>query len=601
MFMRKDWELLDGEWDFAFDDSLEGRRKGWAESFPTGLKINVPFSYETELSGIGDTSHHPAVWYHRTVDLAPLDGSHRQILHIEGSDYETEVFVNGIYCGSHKGAYSRYSVDISGAVREGANDIVIAVSDSKDRSQPRGKQRWLDDSYGCWYVQTTGIWKSVWTERVSAVRIDGVKITPSITDSRIDFVFEIEGASDELTVEAVLSESASDYADRDGIESGSFGISGKRLTSVTVPASLKRTKASIHMDGEVHRGWGMHTWTPEDPYLYDLEFILRRGDEILDRVYSYVGFREYGIRNGNVLLNGVPLYQRLILDQGYWPKSGLTAPSEDALIEDIDKTLAMGYNGVRKHQKVEDERFLYWCDVKGLLVWSEFGAAYEFSDDAVQDFTEQWMEALRQNYNHPCIAAWTPFNESWGFRQIPVRKDQQAFADGIYHLTHAFDPQRPVIGNDGWEQTDTDIVTWHNYEESAELIFERFGARFDDVASGRLYVNGKKSAFADGHGYEGQPVMVTEFGGIAFATGSGWGYGSLMNSEEEFLKRFDDVTTAIKKLPFVTGYCYTQLTDVQQEVNGLLGADRNFKFDPEKIREINLRKVGMRDPYGTVV
>ena len=597
MFVRKDWTNLNGEWDFAFDDDLAGWRKGWANEFPKGLSIRVPFTYETEMSGIGDETHHPAVWYHRTLILPVIDPEkERQLLHLEGCDYETEIYVNGVFIKRHTGGYARISADITDAVREGENDIVVAARDSMDTSQPRGKQRWWPVSVGCWYVQTTGIWKTVWTERVGAVRIDSVKITPSVLDARIEFEFAIEGASPDLTVEAVLKESSEI---KEALIAGHSyrtddGYTGRTVTRCAVSAADRRTSATLYMQGEDHRGWGLHTWKPGDPYLYDLEFYLRRDGEILDEVRSYVGFRDVSCEKGNVCLNGAPLYQRLILDQGYWPESGLTPPSEEALIEDIDKTLALGYNGVRKHQKVEDERYLYWADVKGLLVWSEMAAAYDFTDDAVQQFTEQWMEIVRQNYNHPSIITWTPFNESWGFRQLRARKDEQAFADGIYYLTHAFDRNRPVIGNDGWEQTKTDVVTWHNYEESGDVLYERYHDHLPEILDNTLYHTGNRKAFASDHPYEGQAVLVTEFGGIAFSSESGWGYGNQVKDEETFLARFDKVTTAIKKLPYVSGYCYTQLTDVQQEVNGLLDENRNYKINPEKIREINLRKVGVR-------
>jgi hypothetical protein len=302
--------------------------------------------------------------------------------------------------------------------------------------------------------------------------------------------------------------------------------------------------------------------------------------------------REIRIDGSNILLNGTPLYQRLILDQGYWKDSHLTPPDEEALIADIDKVMSAGYNGVRKHQKIEDEKFLYWADVKGLLVWSEMAAAYEFNDDAVTMFTREWMEIVRQNYNHPSIITWTPFNESWGIPSIKTDKSQQVFTEAIYYLTKSYDKYRPVICNDGWEHTVSDIITLHEYEEKGEVFYERFGKNLEEILGNRIFVSGlSKSAFASGYSYRGQPIIISEFGGIAFDKGKGWGYGNKVNTKEEFIERFDAITTAIKKIDIIAGFCYTQVTDVQQEINGLMDMDRNFKVDPKTLREINERKV----------
>ncbi len=339
--------------------------------------------------------------------------------------------------------------------------------------------------------------------------------------------------------------------------------------------------------------WGVYTWSPENPRLYDICFFLHDGNGTPDEVRSYFGMREIRVEGEHILLNGQPLYQRLILDQGYWEKSHLTPPDEEALIEDIDKIQALGYNGVRKHQKIEDERFLYWCDVKGMLVWSEAPAAYEFSDEAVSEFVKEWTDIVRQNYNHPSIITWVPFNESWGIPRVKDNREQQHFTESVYHLTKSMDKFRPVIVNDGWEHTVSDIITLHDYEEFGEILKNRYVRYEKEILAGEVYHCGFKSAFANGYSYRGQPVIISEFGGIAFAgQGSEWGYGSAVDTKEAFLKRFDAVTTAIKEIPYVCGYCYTQVTDVQQEINGLMDIRRNFKVSPDKIKEINERQVG---------
>ena len=580
-FVRADWENLNGTWDFCFDDYNRGEKERWQEKFPGGLRIQVPFTYETKLSGIKEEAPHSNVWYRRSiqVDAGRLEQDN-YILHFEGSDFLTKVWVNGRYVGSHRGGYARFSFDITNLVRDGENEIVVKVEDSLDVQQPRGKQRWLPESYGCFYVQTTGIWKTVWSEYVPKTHLSRVKMTPNMEDRCLEVEYEVEAPAyawdGSLTVEAVVTFQGNPVC--------------RNLTAVN--CGLVRTKLDVMTEALGDVDWVVRTWTPERPNLYDVEFRLIKEGETFDAVGSYFAMREIRIDGRHILLNSYPLYQRLLLDQGYWKDSHLTPPSEEALIEDIDKIRAMGYNGVRKHQKVEDERFLYWCDVKGLLLWSEMAAAYRYSDNAVAEFTAEWVEILRQNYNHPCIIVWTPFNESWGISRVKTNRKEQQFTEAIYHLTKSMDGMRPVVSNDGWEHTLTDILTLHDYEEAGSVLKARYTEQKDELLTAAICHNGFKTALADGYGYCGQPVIISEYGGIAFDNnGDGWGYGNLVKSKEDFIRRFDDVTTAIKELPYVCGYCYTQVTDVQQEVNGLMDEERNFKVEPGVIREINERKV----------
>lgn len=579
--VRSQWENLNGTWRFAFDDQNVGEQKEWYRRLPGELEIQVPFTYETKRSGIQDEGRHDYVWYGRgfSVDQDMLAGN-RYMLHFEGSDYLTKVWVNGQYAGSHRGGYARFSFDITELVRDGENELAVKVEDSFDTQQPRGKQRWKAESFGCWYVQTTGIWKTVWAEYVPECNISYVKMTPNLPQGSLELEFEVDAPKSrrrELAVEAVVS------------------YQGTFINKVTTAVLSNPIRVCIDLIEEESGSleWGVKTWSPQDPSLYDIEFRLLGQEGVLDEVGSYFAMRQIRIDGPNILLNGAPLYQRLILDQGYWKDSHLTPPSEEALVEDIDKILALGYNGLRKHQKTEDERFLYWCDVKGMLVWSEAPAAYRFSDYAVSEFATEWMEIVRQNYNHPCIITWTPLNESWGIGQVKTRRDQQHFTEAVYHLTKSMDGQRPVIVNDGWEHTVSDIITLHDYEEEGSVLESRYTKQWDKILTTEVYHCGFKSAFANGYGYRGQPVIISEYGGIAFNNDdSGWGYGNKVNSREEFIRRFDAVTTAVKSLPQVCGYCYTQVTDVQQEINGLMDIERNFKVEPEVIREINERKIG---------
>lgn len=574
-FVRKQWENLNGLWDFAFDDQNQGEKEQWYLGFQQSHQIQVPFTYETKMSNIHEEESHNHVWYHRQIGV--VNNTQNVILHFEGSDYETKLWVNGTYIGNHSGGYSRFSMDITNALVDGYNDIVVKVSDTNDKRQPRGKQRWKEQNFECWYVQMTGIWKTVWLEYVPKSSILTAKMTPDYSNHMLDVEWEID----------------SEYVGKEMVLKAEVSFEGQFVNSIAIPvmANLVHTKIDVYAP---HIGnWGMRSWTPWNPVLYDIEFTLWKKEECIDTVGSYFGMREVSIEGSHVLLNGDPIYQKLILDQGYWENSHLTPPNEEALIEDIDKILMLGYNGVRKHQKVEDERFLYWCDVKGLLVWCEAPSAYFYSDVMVTSFMKEWMDIVKQNYNHPSVITWTPINESWGVQSIRCSKMQQSFSEAIYHITKSIDCMRPVIVNDGWEHTVSDIITLHDYQESGDKFFEKYVSKKELILNNEESHNGGRYAFAKGYEYQGQPIMISEYGGIAFnSEDTGWGYGNKVSNEEDFIKRFDSITSAIKKVPYITGYCYTQVTDVQQEINGLMTIDRRFKVDCNKIKEINQKKFG---------
>lgn len=571
--VRNSWMNLNGEWNFRFDDKDEGENEEWSKGFESKIKIKVPFTYETPASGIGEESFHPVVWYSKSIDLTKIAVSELLALHFEGSDYHTKVWVNGHFVGEHFGGYARFSMQIENFIHPGENQFVIRVQDSMDPRQPRGKQRWIKDNFGCWYVQTTGIWKTVWLESLSKCYIKHVKMTPDLKNSSLVLEADIMGSNaGEIQFEAEAS------------------FQGVRAGCVKGDVKNGMMKTVLNIASTDVTEWGIKKWDPESPDLYDICFSVFCDGKICDTVQSYFGMREIEIKGNQVLLNGAPLYQRLILDQGYWKDSHLTPPNEEALIEDIDKIMQLGYNGLRKHQKIEDERFLYWCDVKGMLVWSEMAASYVFDDIAVEMFTREWMEIIRQNYNHPSIIAWTPFNESWGVPQIRTVVQQQSFTQGIYYLTKTFDTTRPVIVNDGWEHTISDIITLHDYREKGDDFFERYTVRMPEILAGKITHSDDHFAFAEGFSYQGQPILISEYGGIAFQTDSGWGYGNQAASDDEFFKRFESITSAIQNIPDICGFCYTQVSHVQQEKNGLMDIQRNFVSEPSKICEVNQRR-----------
>ena len=549
-FERENWLNLNGTWQFEMDPGNSGEERGlFQPDAPFSREIRVPFCMESRLSGIGYTDFMPSVWYRRDVEISAEQLEQSVVLHFGAVDYETTVYINGQECGYHKGGYVSFSFEVSRFLTVGRNVITVhAVDDTRDRRIPSGKQSARYGSFGCFYTRTTGIWQTVWLEFVPQTHVEKVRYT-------------VDEENGSVTIAATLSGSGTLQAEAyyEGEPMGSAQVCSSGGQAI-LTVKLKET----------------HLWEVGQGRLYDL--ILTYGE---DRVKSYFGLRSVRLEGYRFLLNGKSVFQRLILDQGYWKDSHLTPPDEDALIQDIDKIHALGYNGLRKHQKIEDERFLYWCDVKGMLVWSEAPAAYEYSDYAVEEFSREWMEIVKQNYNHPCIITWTPFNESWGVSQIHTSRREQHFTEMIYHLTKTIDPYRPVIVNDGWDHTVSDILTFHDYEESGAILKQRYLEYEKEILEGKMSYNNLKVAFAQGFSYWGQPVIISEFGGIAFNNDdSGWGYGNKVNTQEDFIRRFDEITTAVKELPYVCGYCYTQVSDVQQEINGLMDMERNFKVEP---------------------
>lgn len=575
-FIRNNWQLLDGSWDFKFDDQNQGLVQKWFNGFEKELTIKVPFTYETEASGIHQEEHHSVVWYQTTFDC---DTTEKQLtLYFEGVDYRTSVWVNGQLVGHHTGAYERFSFDISAELIEGTNTIIVRVEDSMDCEQPRGKQRWQKDNFGCWYVQTTGIWKSVWLEEhLSKTAFESVKMTPDLNH-------------DQIIIQPKLISSVENPVNV--FFEATVAFAGETVSATR--QSFVHNTPTIHLDTRIASdpNWGTKVWWPHEPNLYDITFKLYDEEgNLLDEVDSYFGMRQISISDGQVLLNGMTAYQRLILDQGYWAESGITPPSVEALELDLQRIKELGYNGLRKHQKIEDERFFYLCDKLGLIVWCEMPSTYDFNDTAMDNFIPEWQAIVKQHYNHPSIVTWVPFNESWGIRGIKHDKQQQSFTEAVYHLTKAYDKERPVITNDGWVHTISDIITLHDYEEFGEVLAQRYADK-EKIVNNEIQFNRNFYAFADGYEYKGQPILISEFGGIAFSTSKEgeWGYGHQVKTQEDFMNRFDRIHQAIQDLPYVVGYCYTQLTDVEQEVNGLLDVNRKPKLPMDEIAAINQRR-----------
>lgn len=575
-FKRKNWQNLNGQWNFAFDDQNQGEKNKWYQKNKLEKTITVPFSFETEASGIADRSEHNHIWYQRSFKVEAEAGK-KVILNFGAADYLTKVWINGSFAGSHTGAYDSFSFDISDFVDyQSENNIVVKVEDSRSKAQPRGKQTYKEDNFLCWYTRTTGIWQTVWLEFMDRqLQFEKIKITPDIEQKEVELEYSFKAADFEAGEYKLLSR---------------IIFEGELVNKFEFEISKKNHSYKINLAENNNQ---LKLWSPEQPNLYDLEMVVYRDQQAVDQVESYFGMRKISIEEDKILLNNQVLYQKLILDQGYWPESLLTPPSDQALKKDVELIKKMGFNGARKHQKIEDERFYYWADKLGLLVWAEIGAAYEYNDQAVEEFSTQWLQVVQDLYNHPSIICWVPFNESWGIEEVSHNKKQQNFTESIYYLTKSIDTMRPVIANDGWEHTISDIITFHDYVESADKLRETYVEDIDQLLQNKKvfndqeYIDGGKLIMADNYQYQGQPIIFSEFGGVAFQNKEGWGYGEHVESKEELSRRINQLMEIIRDADYFEGYCYTQLTDVEQEKNGLLDENREFKLDLAKIIEFN--------------
>jgi beta-galactosidase/beta-glucuronidase len=573
---RTGWEDLSGTWRFAYDDDDQGLGSGWHENEgPFDRDIVVPFPPESKLSGIHDHGFHPVVWYRRTFPT-DVSGSNRLLLHFGAVDYRAKVWINGSYVGEHEGGHTPFAFDITDQLVAEKSDqvVVVRAEDSPtDPAQPRGKQDWRVEPRGIWYHRTTGIWQPVWTEQVPAVHLTELQWTPDL-------------AAGSLILEARLSKPAKAATLQVRVRRGDelLALTAVRISGDTVRHSVTLPAAANRED--IHR----LVWSPESPTLLDVSLVLKQDGQVADEVTSYVGLRSAGYADGRFMLNDRPYYLRLVLGQGYWPESHLAAPSPSALRREVELIKELGFNGVRIHQKIEDPRFLYWCDRLGLLVWGEMPCTHAYSSTAVEQITREWLDAVRRDRSHPCIVTWVPLNESWGVADIAHDPAQRHFATALYHLTKAIDPTRPVISNDGWEHTESDIWGVHDYAPTGAQLAERYGTADAISRVLRDRPPGRRRILLLEGDERGQPVVLTEFGGLSYAPerGKKWFGYSTVRSGEELLETFKDLVTALLGSSELAGFCYTQLTDTEQETNGLLTESREPKIPIEQVRAILL-------------
>lgn len=567
---RAAWLNLNGEWNFKFDDQNEGLIEKWYLETTYDQKIIVPYTYQCEMSSVNIQAVHDVIWYQRSFDIPKEMQGKTILLNFGAVDYKADIWINGFHIKTHEGGHVPFSMDITTELKETDNKLVVRAKDySYDLELPRGKQYWLRKSEGIFYTGTTGIWQTVWIEAVEESFITKIWLTPDIDKKTIRLEYEINTRESELDMEVEII--LKDYL----------------LVKDTISVINGRGKREFFLDQGIQLTWQfyeMWTWTPENPVLFDMNLTLKNEGQILDKIKTYFGMRKISIVDGKFMLNNRPYYQKMLLDQGYWEPSLLTAPTDEDFITDIQLAKEMGFNGVRKHQKIEDPRYLYHADRMGFLVWGEMAGAYVYSRNYVGKLTDEWMKMIERDYNHPCIVAWTPLNESWGVDGIMHNKDEQAHAVAMYYLTKSLDQTRPVISNDGWDHAKTDLLTIHDYEFQKEVLLQRYKSLESILATKHC----GRGMFAEGWEYEGQPIMVTEFGGISYQKGKweGWGY-SAATSDDDFLIRYYNVISAMLESPIIQGFVYTQIADVEQEINGLLTYARKPKVDLSLIRQIN--------------
>lgn len=577
---RSQWTSLNGTWKFTYDD--EGNCTRPSDIVSWNKHIEVPFVPESIRSGIHDTGFHPNCWYEREFEVFP--SNQRVLLHFGAVDYRARVWVNEQFMIDHEGGHTPFSIDITSVLQiSGQQTVTVwAEDDPHDLAKPRGKQDWQREPHSIWYPRSSGIWQTVWLETVPETYIARLKWTPHFERWEIGFEGFVAGKpQNEMQLKVRLT-------------------AGNQLlvndTYEVINSEIHRRIALSDPGIDDYRNELL--WSPEKPTLIDAQIQLWCQGQLLDEVTSYTAMRTVSIQRDRFMLNGHPYYLRLVLDQGYWEDTLMSAPSDEALRRDVELAKQMGFNGVRKHQKIEDPRFLYWADVLGLMVWEEMPSAYRFTPKTVERIMKEWTEAIERDASHPCIVVWVPFNESWGVPDLTATPAHQHCVQALYHLTKTLDPTRPVIGNDGWESTATDILAIHDYDAKPQRLAKRYGP---EVKLSDLFDRqrpGGRVLTLDGYPHQGQPIMLTEFGGIAFTkpeeNAHTWGYARSSNISELQLQ-YTALLQTVNKVEMFSGFCYTQLTDTFQEANGLLYADRTPKFPIEAIASATLGRGNSED------
>ena len=594
-FVRdNNWINFNGEWDFAFDDSNVGLKQRWfkaenVEKFDR--TIIVPFCFQSKLSGLEDTSFHEVMWYRKEFEIPPQFIDKKVIIHFGAVDYRCRVYLNGEHVDSHEGGYIGFSLDITDYVEKN-NVLVVRVEDpSQDLEIPRGKQYWLKEIERIFYPRVSGIWQTVWLEFVSSIcYLKKLKFTPDIDKSELMVEFNIHGTEFSdifLLIETLFNKQ---NVVKEEISLDFLGKFEQKITPQLsgrlFPKTADRFKFKIKIPENM-----LYLWDVDNPNLYDIHLSIHneKTGKIYDTVKSYFGMRKISISdlksdyNKQILLNNIPIYQKLFLVQGYWPDGLYTAPSEEDIIKDIQYIKDFGFNGIRTHQKVFDPRFLYWCDKIGVIVWGEIGNSFIFTVDSQLRLLNEFITEIERDYNHPSIITWVPINESWGVQGTIRDSKRASYTLSLYYLIKSIDPTRLVIDDDGWWHTETDICSRHFYSDIKQLpkLFE------DEIKSHKRAI---PKVYLKPFKYKEEPIIYSEIGGFGCEldekTGNKWGYGDLLKSGEELFNKVLNLSKEFeKRKSWIQGFCYTELYDQFQEINGLLTIDREPKFPPAKLKE----------------
>jgi beta-galactosidase/beta-glucuronidase len=584
--VREDWVCLNGPWQFEIDQGDSGFERGLV-SRPFEDEILVPFCPESELSGIGNQDFLNAVWYRRTVDVPGAWENKSLLLHFQAVDYDATIWVDDKEVARHRGGFTPFCVEIE-SPSSGSFELVVRARDPHDKPMPRGKQTPFFHGIAAVYGRTTGIWQSVWMEPVCRTRLERPRITPDVTGGRFFIEQSLRRGHPGLVLSAKVTS--------DGKNVGHAEITTGYDFSPTLVLDLAEEDCRL--------------WSPQDPHLYDIEIVLKDGKEVLDRVLSYGGLRSVSLHNKAVLINGEPVFQRLVLDQGYYPDGIMTAPSDAAMIQDIKLSLAAGFNGARLHQKVFEERFLTHADRLGYLVWGEFadwgcsgygpiGGEHQMPGP---DYITQWLEAVERDYSHPSIIGWCPLNETFqGISDQITQLDD--VTRGMFLATKAIDATRPVLDTSGYSHrvVESDIYDSHDYtQDVADFGKHHAGTKKDAPFINQRPARGARPRSEFSVPYDGQPFFVSEFGGIWWNPDVGegedsWGYGDRPKNIEEFYERFEGLCKVLLEDSSMFGYCYTQLTDVFQEQNGLYRFDRTSKFDTGRLHKIQTMRAAIEE------
>ena len=567
---RTAWRSLDGRWELAYDDPRQ-----WAtpDQVVFDRAIEVPYPPESTRSGVGDPGFHPTCWYRLALELEPAErAADCLLLHFGAVDYRAEVWANGQLVADHTGGHTPFTADVTRALTDGDRLVIVvrATDDPHDLAQPRGKQDWLEQPHEIWYPRTTGIWQTVWLEPVARHHLHQLTWTPHLEHWELGFSASVAGPFEPglvLRIRLLLGDQL--------LADDRYALASRELV---------RRIAIADPGIDDHRNELL--WSPNHPTLIEAELELWRGEVRIDAVWSYTALRSVGVQGNRFMLNGRPFFLKMVLDQGYWPDTLLAPPDVAALRTDVELAIALGFNGARKHQKVEDPRWYFFCDLFGLVVWAEMPSPYRFTPLAVQRLVAEWTEVVLRDLSHPCIVAWVPLNESWGVPDLPTNPAHRDYVRTLYHLTKTLDPTRPVVGNDGWEHVATDLITIHDYASNPAVLRERYATSESvQLVLERQQPGGHPlmvPGFTPGH----QPIVLSEFGGIALLEdrGAGWGY-SRADDTEDLAASYAGLLRALHACRGLAGFCYTQLTDTFQERNGLSTAARVPKVDAAMIAE----------------